>query len=62
MHPNSQWLIEWADRMNAKYGPPKTGIEWCRKLAYFVSEEGNDHPSDMAIDIAKAWELRGKRD
>lgn len=56
MHPNTQWLINWADRMNAKWGPPETGYDWCRKLAYFVGEEGQDHPSDFAIEAAKKWE------
>ena len=48
--------MDWADRMNKKFGPPKTGYEWCRKLAYSVDEAGNDDPSDYAIEVAKKWE------
>ncbi len=56
---NSQWLMEWADRMFEKYGPPKTDVDWCRKLAYHMDEAGNDSPSTEAIDMAKQWELNG---
>ena len=60
MHSNTKWLIGWADRMNKKFGPPKTGYDWCRKLAYSVGEEGEDHPSDYAISVAKKWESTRK--
>ena len=56
LHSNTIWLIEWADRMNNKFGPPKTGYDWCRKLAYSVDEAGNENPSDYAIEVAKKWE------
>lgn len=56
LHQNSVWLMNWADRMIAKYGQPKTGLEWCRKLAYSVGEAGQDHPSDDAIRTAIEWE------
>ena len=54
--PNSQWLIDWCDRMIAKYGHPKSGVDWCRKLAYFMGEAGNDSPSNEAIIVAMEWE------
>ena len=56
MHPNSEWLIKWCDRMVNKYGQPKTGYDWCSKLAHSIGEEGDDNPSDYAIEIAKKWE------
>ena len=56
MHRNSEWLMDWCDRMIAKYGQPKEGIDWCRKLAYAVGEEGEDHPSNHALSIAEEWE------
>ena len=56
MHENTKWLMDWADRMNEKCGPPEDDFDWCRKLAYFVSEEGKDHPSYYAISVAKTWE------
>jgi len=56
MHENTTWLMDWADRMNEKCGPPEDDFDWCRKLAYFVGEEGNDHPSYQAISVAKSWE------
>jgi hypothetical protein len=55
LHPNTVWLIKWADKMDVKYGPPKEGYDWCRKLAYSVGEAGNDHPSLEAIEVAKRW-------
>ena len=59
MDDNTRWIMSWADRMYEKYGHPKTGYDWCRKLAYAVGEEGNDSPSFRAIELAKKWE-RGK--
>jgi len=56
MHPNAKWLMDWNDRMIAKYGQPKTGYDWCRKLAYAMNEEGNDYPSYDAIRMAEKWE------
>ena len=56
MHENTKWLMRWADRMYKKFGPPKTGLDWCRKLAYSVGEEGLDHPSDYAVSVARKWE------
>lgn len=56
MHPNTKRLMDWGDRMIKKFGHPKTGYDWCRKLAYSVGEEGNDYPSNYAITIAKKWE------
>ena len=56
MHPNTKWIMDWADRMYAKFGLPKTGMDWCRKLAYSVGEGGEDHPSNYAISVAKKWE------
>ena len=53
---NTIWLMEWCDRMLKKYGHPETGVDWCRKLAYFMDESGNDSPSDDAIKTAKTWE------
>jgi len=44
--------------MIAKYGHPKGGIDWCRKLANFVGETGNDSPSEVAIAEAKKWEAK----
>lgn len=55
-HPNTKWLIDWCDRMIAKFGHPKDDFDWCRKLAYHMGEEGNDHPSEEAIKVAKRWE------
>ena len=48
--------MDWNDRMVKKFGQPKTGFDWCRKLAYSVGEAGNDNPSDSAINIAETWE------
>ncbi len=42
--------------MTNKFGQPKNDYDWCRKLAYFTGEEGNDHPSDYALAIARNWE------
>lgn len=56
IHPNTQWLMDWGDRMIKKFGHPEIGYDWCRKLAYSIGEEGNDHPSDYAIAVAKKWE------
>jgi hypothetical protein len=56
LHPNTKWLIEWADRMNEKFGPPRVGLDWCRKLAYKIGEQGMDHPSNKAIRVAEYWE------
>ena len=53
MDKNTVWLMEWNDRMVAKYGG---GRDLCRELAYFVGEAGNDNPSDHAIEVAKEWE------
>ena len=53
---NSQWLMGWNDRMLAKYGQPKIGYDWCRKLAYAMNEDGNACPSADAIKKAKQWE------
>ena len=57
LHPNTIWLMSWCDRMIAKYGHPKDCEDWCRKLAYYMGEAGNDHPSDQAIQIAHDWEV-----
>jgi len=56
LHPNTERLMAWADRMYAKHGNPKTGYDWCRKLAYAVGEAGNDYPSDEALRVAEKWE------
>lgn len=56
LHPNTLWLMEWGDRMYKMYGHPDSGMDWCRKLAYFVGEEGNDYPSVGAIAVAERWE------
>ena len=63
MHPNTEWLMDWGDRMVKKFGQPtKKYYNWCRKLAYAVSEEGNANPSDYAISVAKKWEKRRRND
>jgi len=56
LHPNTIWLMAWNDRMVAKYGNPP-GEDWCRKLAYFMGEAGNDHPSNEALRVARIWEI-----
>ena len=56
MTSNTNWLMDWNDRMIKKYGHPKIGYDWCRKLAYSVGEAGNESPSDYAILVAKKWE------
>lgn len=56
LHPNTIWLISWADRMVDKYGQPEEGIDWCRKLAIYMEEEGNDYPSNNALEVARRWE------
>lgn len=53
---NLMALMAWGDRMLKKYGHPRVGIDWCRKLAYHVGEAGNDSPSDHALTIARDWE------
>lgn len=58
MNPNSLWLMEWHDRMVAKYGHPIGGIDWCLKLANFMGEAGNNNPSDAAIREAEKWERK----
>ena len=60
-HRNTEWLMAWADRMVAKFGHPTEGVDWCRKLAYYMREEGNDSPSDEAIKVAKRWEKKKPR-
>jgi hypothetical protein len=57
-HPNTLWLMNWGDRMRMRYGRPNDGVDWCRKLAYATGEEGTDHPSNAAIEIAKKWEVQ----
>lgn len=59
MKGNTLWLMDWADRMVKKYGQPKDDFDWCRKLAYYMGEEGKDHPSNSAIRVAKEWEKDG---
>jgi hypothetical protein len=54
---NSVWLMSWYDRMVEKYGHPRDGDDWCRKLAYYVGEAGNESPSEEAIHVAYGWEL-----
>lgn len=56
MNPNTKWLMNWNDRMIVKFGQPKAGIDWCRKLAYSVGEAGNDNPSNYATNVAETWE------
>ena len=56
MEVNTKWLMNWNDRMLKKYGHPKTGYDWCRKLAYSIGEEGEYAPSNYAIEVAKKWE------
>jgi hypothetical protein len=56
MHPNSEWLIKWCDRMITKYGHPTYDFDWCRKLAYHMGEAGNDNPSYEAMKVAEEWE------
>ena len=56
-HLNTLWLMSWNNRMVAKYGQPNTNEDWCRKLAYYMGEEGNDVPSNAAIEIARKWEI-----
>lgn len=53
---NTAWLIAWDVRMVAKFGHPTEGVDWCRKLAYYMGEAGNNSPSDKAIQEAKRWE------
>lgn len=62
MNPNTIWLMSWYDRMVAKYGHPRDGVDWCRKLAYYMGEEGNANPSDDAIIVAQSWEERNPED
>jgi len=56
MKTNTEKLMAWADRMYKTYGSPATGIDWCRKIAYYMNEEGNDNPSDECIFVAEDWE------
>ena len=42
--------------MVEKYGQPKEGYDWCRKLAYHMGEAGNYTPSHKALETALAWE------
>ena len=55
MHPNTKEVMKWADAMSAKHGPADHGNDWCRALAYYCDEAGNDHPSDYAMHVAKEW-------
>jgi hypothetical protein len=48
--------MSWCDRMAAKYGNDK---DWCRELAIFMGEAGNNHPSDEALQVAHSWEVSG---
>ena len=57
-NPEITWLMNWADRMVKKYGQPKEGYDWCRKLAYFMGEAGNYAPSQKALEVARFWELK----
>jgi len=54
-HPNTNWLARWEKRMREQYGHPASGC-WCRELAVFAEELGNDHPSDEALAVAREWE------
>ena len=56
MHAHTKWIMAWADRIYARFGTPETGVDWCRVLAYASKEEGNDHPSHDAIELATKWE------
>ena len=53
--------MAWASRMTEIYGNPCNPLDydWCRKLAYYTGEAGNDYPSDDAIKIAADWERNG---
>ncbi len=50
--------MAWGDRMYAKYGHPVLGVDWIRKLAYFMGEAGNPSPSEEAIKVARIWETK----
>ena len=60
-HKNTIWIMAWASRMTEIYGNPCNPLDydWCRKLAYYTGEAGNDYPSDDAIKIAADWERNG---
>ena len=51
--------MNWADRMQEIYGDCPDDFDWIRKLAYHMGEEGNDYPSDNALNIARQWEWKG---
>ena len=56
MHENTKWVMDWADRMVERFGQPHDDFDWCRRLAYHMGEEGDDHPSVSAINVAHIWE------
>ena len=54
IHPNTRFIMDWADRMIMK-------TDFCfdiflEALVCFMGEEGQENPSDAAVEKAKQWE------
>jgi len=54
MYLNSQFIINWTDRMVKKTG--FCGAIFPEALACFMNEEGREYPSNAAVEKAKQWE------
>ena len=54
MDPNTSWVLEWMDRMMKK--TDMCGAVFPEVLAYVMKEEGNDSPSNEAVNLARKWE------
>jgi hypothetical protein len=56
MEENTKKIMLWASRMQMVYGNAPGGYDWCRAIAYYVDEAGNDSPSNEAIKTALSLE------
>jgi len=55
MHPNTQFIIDWTDRMMKKHSG-FCGAVFCEALAEYCNEAGNEDPSNRAVEVAQKWE------
>lgn len=58
-HPNVVWINNWIDRLMKKHGI--CGCASVEGLAKFMEEEGNENPSNEAIQTAKEWEANPEK-
>ena len=54
MTTNAAWLAAWMRRMMSRTG--FCGAALCESLAWVMGEEGEDSPSNAAVQVAQEWE------